>query len=126
MALKIESPEILHLIEQISKITGESAETVVAVAVRERLHVFDEAEAVARRRAEVYALVKKLQARFQEVGIPFIDHGELLYGEDGLPRRGELSVEEIRFYFPKRYTLPACTDRGEAWLSKSKRPKPSA
>lgn len=121
--MRIESPETLHLIEQISKITGESVETVVAVAVRENLDLLNEAEA--QLRTEVYVLVKELGAAFREAGIASIDHGELLYGEDGLPREGELTEYELRFYFPERYTLPESMDGGEAWRSRSKHPKPS-
>jgi hypothetical protein len=35
-----------------------------------------------------------------------VDHGELLYDENGLPREGELTEYELRFYFPERYTPP--------------------
>lgn len=44
MAINIESPEVLALIEEISKITGEDAETVVQVAVREQLERLDAKE----------------------------------------------------------------------------------
>ncbi|MDQ3226822.1 MAG: type II toxin-antitoxin system VapB family antitoxin [Chloroflexota bacterium] len=66
--------------------TGESAETIVQVAVREQLALLDEVEAEVQRRAEVYALVKSRQASFKEHPEAAVDHGELLYGEDGLPR----------------------------------------
>jgi hypothetical protein len=43
-------------------------------------------EAKEKRRARVYALVHELQAHFKERPEAAVDHGELLYGEDGLPR----------------------------------------
>ena len=126
MALIIDSPETLEVIDQISKITGESPETVVAAAVRERLALLDEAEAELERRKEIYALVKELGAMFREAGITSVDHGELLYDESGLPREGELTDYELRFYYPERYTHPEDMDGGEAWRFRSKYPKPSA
>jgi hypothetical protein len=79
----------------------------------------------AQRRADVYALVKELGAAFREAGITSVDHGELLYDENGLPREGELSEYELRFYYPERYTLPEDVDGGEAWRSRSKDQRPS-
>jgi hypothetical protein len=125
MTLRIESPQILRLINQISALTGEGAETVVAVALRERLELLDEAEAEAQRWREVYALVRELGATFREAGISSVDHGELLYDENGFPREGELSEYELRFYYPERYTLADDVDGGEAWRSRSKDQKPS-
>jgi hypothetical protein len=86
MVLQIEAPETIRLVERLSDLTGESAETVVQVALRERLARFRTPEEEAERRARVYALVKQLQARFKEHPEAMVDHGELLYGEDGLPR----------------------------------------
>ena len=86
MALQIEAPETIRLIEDLSRRTGEGTETVVRVAVQERLARLRTPEEEAERRARVYAIVKDLQARFKESGQPLIDHGDLLYDEDGLPR----------------------------------------
>jgi hypothetical protein len=86
MALQIEAPETIRLIEDLSRRTGESAETVVRVAVQERLARMRTPEEEAARRARVYALVKELQAIAKEHPEAIVDHGELLYGEDGMPR----------------------------------------
>jgi len=110
MALLIEAPETIHLIDEVSKLTGESAETVITVAVREQLALLDEVDAEVQRRAEIYALVKELGTALRETGIPTVDHGELLYDENGLPREGDLSEYELRFYFPGRYTRSEDTD----------------
>lgn len=86
MALQIEAPETIRMIEDLSRRTGEGAETAVHVAVKERLARLRTPEEEAERRARVYALVKQLQAHFKEHPEAIVDHGELLYGEDGLPR----------------------------------------
>jgi hypothetical protein len=61
-------------------------ETVVRVAVQERLARLRTPEEEEERRARVYALVESLQAAVKASGIPVADPDELLYGEDGLPR----------------------------------------
>lgn len=86
MALQIEAPETIRLIEDLSRRTGEGTETVVRVAVQERLARLRTPDEEAERRARVYALVQQLQAHFKEHPEAAIDHGELLYGEDGLPK----------------------------------------
>ena len=86
MALLIETPETLRLIEELARRTGEGAETVVQVALRERLARLRTPEEEAERRARVYALVHQLQASFKEHPEAAVDHGDLLYGADGLPR----------------------------------------
>jgi hypothetical protein len=86
MAFQIEAPETIRLIEELSRRTGESAESAVEVAVRERLARLRTPEEEAERRARVYALVHELATMIKESGVPLEDPGELLYGEDGLPR----------------------------------------
>ena len=86
MALQIEAPETIRVIQELARRTGQSEERAVDAAVRERLARLRTPEEEAERRAEVYALVKQLQAHFKEHPEAAIDHGELLYGEDGLPK----------------------------------------
>jgi hypothetical protein len=86
MALRIEAPETIRVIEELARRTGQSEERVVDVAVRERLARLRTPEEEAERRARVYALVKELQGSFNEHPEAAADHGELLYGEDGLPK----------------------------------------
>jgi hypothetical protein len=125
MVLLIEAPETIRVIQELARRTGQSEERVVDVAVRERLAQLLTPEEEAERRARVYAIVQDLQARFKASGLPLVDPGELLYDENGLPREGELSEIELKFYFPERYTLHDAGDGGEAWRSKSKHRKPS-
>ena len=86
MALLLEAPETIRLVEELARRTGEGAETVVQVALQERLARLRTPDEEAERRARVYALVKQLQADFTEHPEAAVDHGELLYGEDGLPK----------------------------------------
>jgi hypothetical protein len=86
MAVETVVPRLVQLIEDLTRLTGESPETAVEIALRERLHRLETPEAKEQRRARVYALVQELQAHFKEHPEAAFDHGELLYGEDGLPR----------------------------------------
>jgi hypothetical protein len=94
--------------------------------VRERLKQLETPAAREQRRAELQALADSLAARFKASGQPLVDHGDLLYDENGLPREGELSEIELSFYVPERYTHSEDLDGGEAWRSRSRPPKPSA
>lgn len=86
MALQIEAPATIRLIEELARRTGESAETVVEVALRERLARLRTPEEEAARRARVYAIIHELAGYAREAPELVTDHGELLYGEDGLPK----------------------------------------
>ncbi len=102
MALQIRTPETLRLVEELARRTGESEESAVEIAVRERLERLQTPEAREKRRAELQALADSLAARFKASGQPLVDHGDLLYSEDGLPRKGELPEIVVSFYFPER------------------------
>ena len=69
-----------------SQCTGERSETAIVVALQERLARLRTPEEEARRRADAYKLVRELNALFKEHPETMVDHGELLYGEDGLPK----------------------------------------
>ena len=86
MTVETMAPGLVQLIEDLTRLTGESPETAVEVALRERLYRLETPEAKEQRRARVYALVQELQTHFKEHPEAAVDHGELLYGEDGLPR----------------------------------------
>ena len=86
MALQIETPEATRLIQETAQRTGETSQEIVEIALRERLERVRTVEARRAREAELQALVDSLVARFKASGQPLVDHGDLLYGEDGLPR----------------------------------------
>ena len=84
MGLNIKSEETQRLAQELARLTGESMTAAVTEAVRERL------DRVRRERAvgladRLLAIGKDCAARLKE---PFrsADHGDLLYGEWGLPR----------------------------------------
>jgi hypothetical protein len=79
-------PETIRLIEELSLRTGENPEAALQVALRERLARYRTPEEEAERRERLTALIESLAARFKESGQPLVDHGDFLYGEDGLPR----------------------------------------
>jgi hypothetical protein len=78
--------ETICLIGELSLRTGESPETVVQEALRERLARYRTPEEEAARRERLESLIDSLAAHFKASGQPLVDHGDLLYGEDGLPR----------------------------------------
>lgn len=82
MSLNIKDPEAHRLAQELARATGQSMTRVVTDALRDRLKLVERAKgkpnleelrAIARRSA---ALVKG----------PLIDHAELLYDENGLPK----------------------------------------
>lgn len=85
MALQIETPASIELIDELSRRTGESTETVVEVALRERLARLRTPEQEARRRERLEALIESINSGLTE---PYrsLDHGDWLYDEDGLPK----------------------------------------
>ncbi len=84
MSLNIKNREAHELAQQLAALTGESMATAVTEAIRERLQ---------RRRGSggtplaerLVAIGRDCAARLEE---PFrsVEHGDLLYGEDGLPK----------------------------------------
>jgi antitoxin VapB len=84
VSLNIKNDEAHRLAHELAALTGESMAAAITEAVRERL------DRVRRERSahlsdRLLAIGKDCAARLKE---PFrsTDHGELLYGEDGLPR----------------------------------------
>jgi len=84
MGLNIKNEEAHRLAQELAALTGQSMAAAVTEAVRERL------DQVRRQRGihlsdRILAIGKDCAARLKE---PFrtVDHGDLLYGEDGLPR----------------------------------------
>lgn len=83
MGLNIKNPEVHRLARELADLTGESMTQAIALALRERL----ERE---RRRREVDAKIARAKQIIAEAG-PFpgahsLDHGDLLYDEQGLPK----------------------------------------
>ena len=86
MALQIEAPETIRVIQELARRTGQSDERAVDVAVREQLARIRTPEEEAERRERVYAIVKELQTSFKEHPEAAVNLEELLYDENGLPK----------------------------------------
>ena len=85
MSLNIKNEETYRLTQELSKLTGESLTTAVTVAVKERLERVERETKKAGRAERLLAIGRDCAARLDEYWLT-VDHGELLYGEDGLPR----------------------------------------
>jgi antitoxin VapB len=83
VSINIKNPETHRLARELAELTGESMTTAVTVAVRERRD-----RVLARRggRAQVMLELGRDTARRLPASVREVDHGELLYGDDGLPR----------------------------------------
>jgi antitoxin VapB len=83
VGINIKNPETHRLARELAELTGESMTTAVTVAVRERRD-----RVLARRggKAQVMLELGRDCARRLPASVRDVDHGELLYGEDGLPR----------------------------------------
>ena len=82
MSLNIKNEETCRLARELADLTGETMTGAITVALRERLERQREiAERLKRMRA-----ISKRAAKMLRKGGPPVDHGELLYDEDGLPR----------------------------------------
>jgi antitoxin VapB len=84
MSINIKNPETHRLARELAELTGENMTTAVTVAVRERRD-----RVLAQRagsRAEQMLKLGRDCARRLPASVRAVDHGELLYGDDGLPR----------------------------------------
>lgn len=84
MGLNIKNEETYRLVQNLATLTGESLTTAVTEAVRERLERVrgERQEPLAPR---LLAIGRECAPRLPE-STRFVEHGDLLYGEDGLPR----------------------------------------
>ena len=84
MSLNIKNAETHRLAQELSQLTGESMATAVAESLRERLERLRRKKDV-RLSERLLAIGRDCAVRLKE---PYrsADHGDLLYGEDGLPR----------------------------------------
>lgn len=84
MSLNIKNAEAHRLAHQLAKLTGESMATAVTEAVRERLDRISAAQGLSLSE-RLLAIGRDCAPRLKE---PFrsAEHGDLLYGADGLPK----------------------------------------
>ncbi|RBP05283.1 antitoxin VapB [Roseiarcus fermentans] len=82
MSLNIKDPEAHRLAQEIARATGETMTRVVTEALRDRLAKIE----AARSRASVAELLAIADRAAAHVKRPYVDHAELLYDEQGLPK----------------------------------------
>ncbi len=81
--LNLKSEEARRLAAELSRMTGESMTDAVIVSLRERL----ERETRKSGRENLAEDLLEMGRRFRaQMPNPPVDHADLLYGEDGLPR----------------------------------------
>jgi antitoxin VapB len=82
MNLNIKDAEVHKLAQAISRATGESMTSVVKEALRERYARIEHRKG----RASVEELLAIADRAAVHVKRPYVDHDELLYDENGLPK----------------------------------------
>ena len=85
MSLNIKNAETYRLIRELADLTGESMTGAVTEAVRERLERLAAADGRAGMADRLHAIAADMRARLPDDFFD-IDHGDLLYDEDGLPK----------------------------------------
>lgn len=85
MSLNIKNPETYRLAQQLADRTGESMTAAVTEAIRERLARLDRTEDRDGMAERIHAIALDMRARLPD-GYFDIEHGELLYDQDGLPK----------------------------------------
>lgn len=83
MSLNIKNPETVRLAHELADRTGETVTGAITVALRERLGRLEPDTAALSQR--LLAIGRDCAARLDE-RTRTVDHGDLLYGPDGLPR----------------------------------------
>ena len=85
MSLNIKNEEAYLLASELSRLTGQSMTAVVLDALRRRRQQLDQQQKKATQRKELMAIAKRCAAHLHPP-LSAVQHGELLYGEDGLPQ----------------------------------------
>ncbi|CAI7995133.1 Antitoxin VapB [Geodia barretti] len=85
MSLNIKNEETHQLARELAALTGESMTGAITVALRERLERETHERSVETRVQELRSIARRC-ARLLEDGPSAVEHGDYLYGEDGLPR----------------------------------------
>ena len=84
MSMNIKNDETHKLVRELTKLTGESMTTAIRVAVRERIERVENEKEVGL--ADRLLSIAKAAAPLWREPYRSTEHGDLLYGEDGLPK----------------------------------------
>ncbi len=82
MSLNIKNPEAYRLAQAIADATGETLTHAVTEALRERYAKLERRKAKASVH-EILSIANRVSAHLKG---PYVDHGEFLYDENGLPK----------------------------------------
>jgi antitoxin VapB len=80
--LNVKDPEAHRLAQAIAKETGDTLTKVVIDSLRERHEKLEKHKGKASLQ-ELMAIARRVSARVKR---PYVDHGELLYDEHGIPK----------------------------------------
>ena len=84
MSLNIKNEETCRLASEMARLTGETMTGAITVALRERLEREKRARSVEARVQELRAIADRC-AKLLGPGPSAVEHGDVLYGERGLP-----------------------------------------
>lgn len=82
MTLNVKDPEAHRLAQAISKETGETITRAVTEALRERYERLQQRQKKASLE-ELLAIARRISSQVKK---PYLDHGDYLYDEHGLPK----------------------------------------
>lgn len=84
MSLNIKNKEAYKLANEIAQLTGQSMTTVVINALRKQRQQLQHQQRKEIQRHELMAIAKRCAAHLQQPGSA-VQHGDMLYDEQGLP-----------------------------------------
>lgn len=85
MSLNIKNQEAYDLASELAQLTGKSMTAVVIQALREQRQQVVSSQTQASRTQELMAIAQRCAAHIHRPAAA-VDHGEMLYDENGLPR----------------------------------------
>ena len=85
MSLNIKNEETHQLARELAALTGESMTVAITVALRERLERERHERSAESRLRQLRAIRKRCASLLKPGGPSAIEHGDLLYDENGLP-----------------------------------------
>lgn len=84
MSLNIKNEETCRLASELAQLTGETKTGAITVALRERLEREKRAHSVEARIQKLRSIRKTCRSLLKD-GLSAVEHGNLLYDENGLP-----------------------------------------
>lgn len=85
MALSIKDPKTDQLARRIAAITGESLTEAIQHSLEERLRMIEKTTHKSINLQRIYEIQANVKSNLPK-GVNSLDHGEILYDENGLPK----------------------------------------